>query len=94
MLDGFQVGADFDEDGDVDDDDLTKWKLGFGTAIGATHMQGDANGDGRVDGGDILAWQQQKNSPAASGVPEPAAAWLAVLAAAAFEEEFRSEAGG
>jgi hypothetical protein len=26
-------GADFDEDGDVDDDDLTSWQGGFGSGL-------------------------------------------------------------
>jgi hypothetical protein len=54
--------ADFDRDGDVDDDDLTRWENGFGTQPNATVGQGDENGDGDVDGFDFLAWQQQKGS--------------------------------
>ncbi|MBL9164861.1 MAG: PEP-CTERM sorting domain-containing protein [Planctomycetaceae bacterium] len=77
--------ADFDDDGDVDAADLAKWKAGFGTASGATHMQGDADGNGAVDGTDFLAWQQQfGTTPAISAtaaVPEPASVALAALAA-------------
>ncbi|MCC6493748.1 MAG: PEP-CTERM sorting domain-containing protein, partial [Pirellulales bacterium] len=44
---------------------------------------GDADEDGDVDGGDLLAWQQQFGSGAVVGaVPEPAAGALATLAAA------------
>ena len=50
--------ADFDEDGDVDNDDLTNWQAGYGT-LGAGHTDGDANGDGLVTGADFLIWQQQ-----------------------------------
>jgi hypothetical protein len=68
--------ADFDEDDDVDGDDLTEWGDGFGIAGTAVHMDGDADGDLDVDGGDFLAWQQQRGSglPAPSqAVPEPGA---------------------
>jgi hypothetical protein len=45
-------------------------------------MTGDANGDGNVDSADFLIWQQQLDVvPTAAGVPEPAAALLAVFAA-------------
>ena len=67
--------ADFDEDGDVDADDLASWRSGFGTSGNATHLQGDANRDLSVDGGDFLAWQRQLGSGATvaalSIVPEP-----------------------
>jgi autotransporter-associated beta strand protein len=76
--------ADFDNDGDVDSDDLNAWKSGFGN--GTTKGQGDADADMDVDGRDLLAWQQQLGSgaslAAASAVPEPAAAGLAALALA------------
>jgi len=72
------LAADFDEDGDVDGMDLTRWRNGFGT--GATHMQGNADADGDVDGADFLAWQRQLGGGAATAaattVPEPAAAGL------------------
>lgn len=85
VLSAFQPGltADFDEDDDVDGDDFTRWKTGYGMAIGATHTQGDSDADGDVDGRDFLTWQRQFGSgPTASSsssvVPEPAtgsAAW-------------------
>ena len=69
---GFQE-ADFDEDGDVDGDDLVRWRNNFGT--GTTHMQGDADGDADADGVDFLTWQRQLGSPpsvvATAAVPEP-----------------------
>jgi hypothetical protein len=78
--------ADFDEDGDVDSTDLTAWRNGFGT--GATKAAGDADADSDVDGNDFLTWQRQLGaSPpataAAGAVPEPNAAALALVAAAA-----------
>lgn len=71
--------ADFDNDGDVDSDDLSKWQNAFG-GTGA-----DANGDGDSDGADYLAWQQQFGSgvaqeAAASAVPEPSSVALLCLA--------------
>lgn len=79
--------ADFDEDRDVDGDDLALWKGGFGNVTGAAHTEGDANGDGEVDGSDFLIWQQQAGPPALVvsanvPVPEPATILLFILAAA------------
>ena len=72
--------ADFDEDGDVDGDDLAAWRLGLGTSSGATHTDGDADADGDVDCGDLLMWQRQFNgsatAPSSARVPEPASLLL------------------
>ncbi|QDT01464.1 M14 family zinc carboxypeptidase [Adhaeretor mobilis] len=67
--------ADFDEDGDVDEDDLSTWQDNYGLNGEATHFLGDANADTAVDGSDFLIWQQQLGStpPAAQNVPEPSA---------------------
>jgi len=76
--------ADFDEDGSVDGDDLARWRANFST--GATHMQGNADGDLDVDGRDFLIWQRQLGGAppaapaAAASVPEPGA--LALFATA------------
>ncbi|HEX6961599.1 MAG TPA: autotransporter-associated beta strand repeat-containing protein [Lacipirellula sp.] len=74
--------ADFDNDSDVDSDDLNAWKSGFGA--GTTKGQGDADADLDVDGADFLAWQRQLGSGASvaavAAVPEPSAAMLAVFA--------------
>jgi hypothetical protein len=76
--------ADFDEDGDVDANDLSRWKTGFGATGAATHMLGDADADLDVDGADFLIWQRQLAGSSATSVstaaPEPAAVLL--LAAA------------
>ena len=74
-----RIGGDFDEDGDVDGDDFLAWQGGFGTNIGATHMDGDADTDGDVDGDDFLLWQSQfgfslspgRGSASTFPVPEP-----------------------
>ncbi len=46
--------ADFDNDGDVDGNDLAQWESSFGPNANA-----DADGDLDSDGADFLAWQRQ-----------------------------------
>jgi MYXO-CTERM domain-containing protein len=74
--------ADFDNDGDVDATDFSTWAGTFGG--NATGTTGDADGDGNSDGEDFLVWQRQFEppTPGSGAVPEPAAAALALLAAA------------
>jgi T5SS/PEP-CTERM-associated repeat protein len=90
VLSNFQppafLAADFDEDHDVDGDDLARWRTSFGLAGSATHMQGNADADSDVDGRDFLVWQRQHGSgpavvPANVPVPEPATSMLAIMAA-------------
>jgi hypothetical protein len=79
--------ADFDQDGDVDGEDLARWQSGFGSP-GAVST-GDSDQDLDVDGDDFLGWQRQLGSGVAASlqtVPEPAAlpmmlVGLALLAA-------------
>jgi hypothetical protein len=78
------LAADFDDDGDVDDDDLAIWQTGYNS--GTLHSQGNADGDSDVDGLDFLIWQRSfgwgGQAPlAAAVVPEPSGmALLACLA--------------
>ncbi|QEG33634.1 hypothetical protein [Bythopirellula goksoeyrii] len=64
--------ADFENDGDVDSNDLTIWQGAYGT-----NSSGDANGDGDSDGRDFLAWQRQFTGSGGTAfsqttiVPEP-----------------------
>jgi hypothetical protein len=80
--------GDFDENLRVNAADLPLWRSGFGASVAATHMQGDANGDGDVDGDDFLVWQRnlgilhQDQVPVTAGVPEPRS--IAILGAALF----------
>jgi hypothetical protein len=71
--------ADFDNDLDVDADDLAEWRA----AYSLTDV-GDADADGDSDGADLLAWQQQLGLTAAraaiSSVPEPSALALVCVA--------------
>ena len=75
--------ADFNQNGQVNGADLTKWKGDFGV-----NGNSDANGDGKSDGTDFLIWQRQFGSgvPASAAigaVPEPASIALIGLAATA-----------
>jgi hypothetical protein len=87
QLPSVSFSADFDEDIDVDADDLTDWRGGFGVTGTATHMQGDADADADVDGADFVMWQRQLGSmasiPATLAVPEPTAILVALAAFAA-----------
>ncbi len=82
------LGGDFNQDGVVDDLDLSIWSSDYATGI-----QADADADGDADGADFLAWQRGLggqgapdlfspsgfvvyDAPAAARIPEPAAAML------------------
>ncbi len=70
--------ADFDQDRDVDHDDLLAWQNSYGLGPG-----GDANGDGQTNGTDFLIWQSQSGLPAITAtsttIPEPTTLGLATL---------------
>jgi hypothetical protein len=75
---GVSLEGDFDDDGDVDGDDLGEWESGFGAGDG-----GDADGDGDTDGNDFLVWQNNvgitASATVATSVPEPSAGLLCCL---------------
>ncbi|MEM9354367.1 MAG: family 10 glycosylhydrolase [Planctomycetota bacterium] len=79
--------ADFDGDGDVDENDLITWQTNAGSFEGGgaylTHGDGDRDGD--VDLADLLLLQRSYSGalPATISVPEPSAAWLAFASLAA-----------
>ena len=78
------AAADFDEDGDVDGDDLSRWQTGYGILSSAIHGDGDADEDGDVDGNDFLAWQRgyaPAMLAANVAVPEPGTISLFLMAA-------------
>ncbi|QDT71486.1 glycosyl hydrolase family 8 [Lacipirellula limnantheis] len=65
--------GDFDADGDVDADDLSRWGASFGV-----NSQADADGDSDSDAADFLIWQRgfQPLAAASIVVPEPSIATL------------------
>jgi hypothetical protein len=69
--------ADFDQDFDVDGNDFLIWQRGNGLPGGVA--EGDANGDGAVNGMDLEIWKGRFGSTgdaataATASVPEPAA---------------------
>jgi hypothetical protein len=86
--------ADFDEDEDVDGNDLAIWQSEFGMAPPADHADGDADFDQDVDGADFLRWQRQVGETsaitAATVVPEPSAGILVFLTTASLLTRGRS----
>jgi hypothetical protein len=77
------LAADFDNDGDVDGNDLGVWQAAYGVT-----NAGDADGDGDSDGRDFLTWQRQFGSglgpiSAVHPVPEPSAVAVLCLSAGA-----------
>ncbi|WP_146447956.1 hypothetical protein [Bythopirellula polymerisocia] len=81
------LAGDFEEDGDVDGDDLNRWQANYAT--GSTHMQGDADDDSDVDGRDFLIWQRQYGSgvplvAAQAAVPEPSTCALLMISVVSF----------
>lgn len=82
VLSNFQptLTADFDNDGDVDGNDLGIWKTSMEADDDAN---GDADGDGDSDGGDFLLWQRQftgeTSQLSAANVPEPSSTLMALL---------------
>lgn len=70
------LSADFDNDGDVDDDDLSQWESSYNV-----NALADANDDGVSDGLDFLAWQQQYTGPstAITTVVEPGSLTLLAI---------------
>ncbi|QDT72148.1 matrixin family metalloprotease [Lacipirellula limnantheis] len=86
FLYGPALRADFNHDNVVDDDDLAIWKTGFGTTLAVDPMTGDADGNGAIDGADLLVWQRESStgagtSTAVATVPEGSALTLALVAA-------------
>ncbi|MEO2045224.1 MAG: hypothetical protein ABGX16_01455 [Pirellulales bacterium] len=80
-----EISADFDENGNVDGRDFLAWQRGYGTLLGASHVDGDADGDTDVDREDLAFLQESFGSPAVSplafaAVPEPGTLILALLA--------------
>jgi autotransporter-associated beta strand protein len=66
----------------INQKDLVALLYNFGLAGGATLAQGDANGDGAVNGADLIVWQRSLANPAfpvGAPVPEPTSCCLLCL---------------
>ena len=77
------ANPDFNNDVLFNSLDLSLWTQGYGIGSLAGHGDGDADGNGAVEGVDFLAWQRaaaMTNSPAVNAdvVPEPLAVQLAL----------------
>jgi hypothetical protein len=77
------MGADFDEDGDVDGSDFLTWQQNLGTA--GNHARGDADGNGQIEADDLQVWQVEfgETPTPAAAVPEPSSLAMFGLAAMA-----------
>jgi hypothetical protein len=86
---GEPIAGDFDNDNDVDGDDLDEWRMDFAVSAGS-----DADGDGDSDGNDLLAWQRNLGASAAvvatTPVPEPGTSLLCFVALTALSVGRRS----
>lgn len=70
----------------INQKDLVVLLYNFGISSGATFAQGDANGDGAINGADLLTWQRSlsiPSLPAGAVIPEPGSCVLALAALAA-----------
>jgi hypothetical protein len=79
--------SDFDNDLDVDGEDFLIWQRGLGLEGELDKTNGDADGDGFVNGTDLGVWGAHFGgtpaAPAIGAVPEPASLALAAFAAVA-----------
>jgi hypothetical protein len=97
--------ADFNLDGIVDGSDRNALMANMGTFAHAIFEQGDADGDGDVDGSDFLTWQREIGDAIAMSefaevafagfaggsiaVPEPRGVMLAIMYIALFLKRYR-----
>jgi hypothetical protein len=87
--------ADFDHNNTVNGSDLALWQAGYGTAVGATYQNGDADGDDGVTGRDFVIWQREFGKgaivplSAVAAVPEPGCLALGVIGLLYFTSRHR-----
>jgi hypothetical protein len=76
---GSRPAADYDGDGEVDNDDLVAWRANFGRA---DWPFADGNHNGVVDAADYVVWRKSMAAQAAAAaltVPELGTAWLLLI---------------
>lgn len=89
------VPGDFDGNGAVELADYDAWRASFGLPADPIGTGADGNGDGMVDAADYTIWRDHLSAAASSlsssahTVPEPAAAWLALIAFSTMTFHFR-----
>ena len=86
--------ADFEEDGDVDSNDLVRWQDYYGE-FPINHPRGDADGDQDADGRDFLIWQRQYTGPLnlvaeSTAVPEPSGLFILSIGIAVLGNSVRN----
>jgi rhamnogalacturonan endolyase len=79
--------GDFNDDGEVTDDDLPVWRQTFGQTTPQGILPGDADDDGDADGTDFLVWQRNLTAPIAANNLQ---ASRGVLAPGALDQAFAS----
>lgn len=79
---GPTIDADFDNDDDTDGNDFLIWQRGVGGVNGTDNEDGNANGDGFVDGADLDEWKAAFGTAVAASQPIPEPATLALAACA------------
>jgi hypothetical protein len=101
QLHGSFLSSDFNEDGQVDGDDLAAWRAGYGQFDSRARRQhGDATGDDNVDGADFIQWQRQGGQTSATATssapgnnaitPEPTSVLIAAAGGLAWIAAVRS----
>jgi hypothetical protein len=90
-----QLPADFDGDNDVDGSDFLNWQRNIGT-LNATKAQGDANGNGQVNGQDLAVWRsgygQAGGAIAAAAASSSGAAYTSEVFASTAEQSGQASA--
>jgi len=75
--------GDYDNDGEVDDEDFLIWKQEFGLTVDPVGIGADGNGDGIVNALDFAVWRNNLGAtadpPGGATVPEPGSILLLVV---------------
>jgi hypothetical protein len=93
------AAGDFNDDGQIDANDLAAWSANVGKTSGASLRLGDADKDDDADGADFLARQRGLGeslsvATSAATVPEPSALTLAAMVSAYVRRTLRGRRHG
>ena len=82
------VAGDYDNDGDVDGNDLLVWQRGLGSSVAPPGTDPDGSGNGIVDAADLTVWRNNFGFGAAeqavAAIPEPVSGLLLLTSLAPF----------